>query len=33
MSVLPATGVVLDLSRREDIGEVEARLADVEVSL
>ena len=33
VSVLPATGVVLDLSRREDIGEVEARLADVEVSL
>ena len=33
VSVLPATGAVLDLSRREDIGEVEARLADVEVSL
>ena len=33
VSVLPSTGAVLDLSRREDIGEVEARLADVEVSL
>ena len=33
VSVLPATGAVLDLSRREDIGEVEARLAEVEVSL
>lgn len=33
VSVLPATGAVLDLSRREDIAEVEARLAAVEVSL
>lgn len=33
VSVLPATGAVLDLSRREDVSEVEARLAGVEVSL
>ena len=31
--VLPATGAVLDLSRREDIAEVEARLTGTEVSL
>ena len=33
VSVLPATGGVLDLSRREDIAEVEARLSGTEVSL
>ena len=33
VSVLPATGGVLDLSRREDIREVEARLSGTEVSL
>ena len=33
VSVLPATGAVLDLSRREDIAEVEARLSGTEVSL
>ena len=33
VSVLPATGAVLDLSRREDIAEVEARLTGMEVSL
>ena len=33
VSVLAATGGVLDLSRREDIAEVEARLAGTEVSL
>lgn len=33
VTVLPATGGVLDLSRREDIAEVEARLSGTEVSL
>ena len=33
VSVLPATGGVLDLSRREDIHEVEARLSGTKVSL
>ena len=33
VSVLPATGGVLDLSRREDIAEVEARLSGTAVSL
>ena len=33
VSVLAATGGVLDLSRREDIAEVEARLSETEVSL
>ena len=33
VSVLAATGAVLDLSRREDIAEVEARLSGTEVSL
>lgn len=33
VSVLAATGGVLDLSRREDIAEVEARLSGTEVSL
>ena len=33
VSVLPVTGGVLDLSRREDIAEVEARLSGTEVSL
>ena len=33
VSVLPATGGVLDLSRREDIREGEARLSGTEVSL
>ena len=33
VSVLSATGGVLDLSRREDIAEVEARLSGTEVSL
>ncbi|WP_309324159.1 nucleotidyltransferase family protein [Actinomyces stomatis] len=33
VSVLPATGGVLDLSRREDIREVEARLSGTKVSL
>ena len=33
VSVLPATGGVLDLSRREDIAEVETRLSGTEVSL
>ena len=33
VSVLPVTGGVLDLSRREDIAEVEARLTGMEVSL
>ena len=33
VSVLPATGGVLDLSRREDMAEVEARLSGTEVSL
>ena len=33
VSVLPATGAVLDLSHREDIAEVEARLTGMEVSL
>ena len=33
VSVLPATGAVLDLSRREDIAAVEARLTGTEVSL
>ena len=33
VTVLPATGGVLDLSRREDIREVEARLSGTEVSL
>ncbi len=33
VSVLPVTGGVLDLSRREDIAEVEARLSETEVSL
>ena len=33
VAVLPATGGVLDLSRREDIAEVEARLSGTAVSL
>ena len=33
VSVLPSTGAVLDLSRREDIAEVEARLSGTAVSL
>ena len=33
VAVLPVTGGVLDLSRREDIAEVEARLSGTEVSL
>ena len=33
VSVLPVTGGVLDLSRREDIAEVEARLSGTAVSL
>ena len=33
VSVLPVQGAVLDLSRREDVADVQARLAHAEVAL